>query len=127
MIGIYGYYIIAKEEENRLIVEFGEEYRQYIKKVGMYFPKISISVQEEILYSRPIVVKNFNLPRRKIIGNPIHKQPKNKSGWLEHLVMNINEYFLSQKEREIYPIHPYYSSDENSETSYYQYYAQTMM
>jgi protein-S-isoprenylcysteine O-methyltransferase Ste14 len=41
MIGLYGYYIIACEEETRLLLEFGENYRMYQEKVGMFFPKFS--------------------------------------------------------------------------------------
>lgn len=39
ILGILGYYRIAKEEERVLIERFGEEYREYQKKVGMFIPK----------------------------------------------------------------------------------------
>ncbi|MFP4050623.1 MAG: methyltransferase family protein [Thermoplasmata archaeon] len=38
--GILGYYSIAKYEESILTYEFGDEYRNYQKKVGMLFPLI---------------------------------------------------------------------------------------
>jgi len=38
--GIYGYYRTAKYEEEILLEEFGEEYRNYQKKVGMLLPFI---------------------------------------------------------------------------------------
>ena len=37
---IIGIYPTAKAEEELLIEKFGEEYREYKKKVGMFFPKI---------------------------------------------------------------------------------------
>ena len=38
-MGIPGYYMIAKEEENVLIRRFGKEYTEYQEKVGMFIPK----------------------------------------------------------------------------------------
>jgi len=40
IFGIYGYYIFAREEERSLLLEFGDAYRKYQDKVGMFFPKI---------------------------------------------------------------------------------------
>ena len=37
--GIFGYYRIAKAEEDVLLSRFGEEYKEYQEKVGMFFPK----------------------------------------------------------------------------------------
>jgi protein-S-isoprenylcysteine O-methyltransferase Ste14 len=37
---IIGIYSTAKAEEELLIEKFGEEYKEYKKKVGMFFPKI---------------------------------------------------------------------------------------
>ena len=37
---IIGIYSTSKAEEELLIEQFGEEYREYEKKVGMFFPKI---------------------------------------------------------------------------------------
>jgi protein-S-isoprenylcysteine O-methyltransferase Ste14 len=39
ILGIFGYYRIAQEEEKVLIEKFGEEYRKYQKEVGMFMPK----------------------------------------------------------------------------------------
>ncbi len=38
LLGIIGYYSAAKKEEELLEEEFGEEYREYQKKVGMFLP-----------------------------------------------------------------------------------------
>ena len=51
MIGLYGYYIIAKEEEERLVLEFGSEYRKYQQNVGMLFPKFSNLFKVEKKYT----------------------------------------------------------------------------
>jgi len=40
IFGIYGYYAVAKYEEEILLIEFGEEYRKYQQKVGMLIPFI---------------------------------------------------------------------------------------
>jgi len=37
---IIGIYPMAKAEEETLIEQFGDEYREYKKKVGMFFPKL---------------------------------------------------------------------------------------
>ena len=41
VIGIPGYYIIAKVEEEHLVRHFGEEYKVYKKRTGMFLPKIT--------------------------------------------------------------------------------------
>jgi len=38
--GIAGYYGIAREEERILLKKFGEDYKEYQKKVGMFIPKM---------------------------------------------------------------------------------------
>ena len=40
IVGIPGYYTVAKMEEKMLIDRFGDEYREYQKRVGMFIPKI---------------------------------------------------------------------------------------
>lgn len=40
VIGIFGYYRIAKEEERVLLQKFGDQYKKYQQKVGMFFPKL---------------------------------------------------------------------------------------
>jgi protein-S-isoprenylcysteine O-methyltransferase Ste14 len=40
LLGIPGYIVIAKNEEEALIKEFGTEYEDYMKKVGRFFIKI---------------------------------------------------------------------------------------
>ncbi len=42
ILGIPGYYGIAKAEENILTKKFGEQYIKYQKKVGMFLPKLII-------------------------------------------------------------------------------------
>ncbi len=39
VLGIPGYYLIARAEERILIRRFGEQYRNYQKKVGMFIPR----------------------------------------------------------------------------------------
>lgn len=41
IVGIPGYYRIAKEEERILTKRFGEDYTRYQKGVGMFFPKLN--------------------------------------------------------------------------------------
>lgn len=40
ILGIVGYYGIAKEEERILVKRFGEEYKTYQKRVGMFIPRV---------------------------------------------------------------------------------------
>ena len=40
ILGIIGYYFTAIYEERILVEEFGEEYIEYRKKVGMFIPLI---------------------------------------------------------------------------------------
>ncbi len=40
LIGIPGYYFVAKSEECLLIDHFGDEYQSYMKGTGMFFPKL---------------------------------------------------------------------------------------
>jgi protein-S-isoprenylcysteine O-methyltransferase Ste14 len=40
IVGIPGYYGIAREEERILIGRFGEQYKEYQKEVGMFAPKL---------------------------------------------------------------------------------------
>jgi protein-S-isoprenylcysteine O-methyltransferase Ste14 len=42
-IAIPGYYFISKNEEKILIEKFGEEYENYMERVGAFLPKISRS------------------------------------------------------------------------------------
>jgi protein-S-isoprenylcysteine O-methyltransferase Ste14 len=39
IVGIFGYYRIAKAEEDVLLSRFGDAYKEYQEKVGMFFPK----------------------------------------------------------------------------------------
>ncbi|MBN2155447.1 MAG: isoprenylcysteine carboxylmethyltransferase family protein [Candidatus Lokiarchaeota archaeon] len=39
LLGIYGYYVIATQEEERLLLEF-DDYFRYQQNVGMLFPKV---------------------------------------------------------------------------------------
>jgi protein-S-isoprenylcysteine O-methyltransferase Ste14 len=39
-VAIPGYYMVSRREEQLLIKQFGEEYREYMKKVGGFIPKI---------------------------------------------------------------------------------------
>ncbi len=126
LTGIYGYYIIAKEEENRLLVEFGEEYQKYMNKIGMFFPKSSPSLKREHFSSVNIMIKIREFPTRKIMGILVKNLQRNKRNWVERTFMNFNEYVLRQKAREFHPSHPFYSLDENPGTIHYQNYAQTM-
>ena len=126
MIGIYGYYIIAKEEENRLLLEFGEEYQRYMDKVGMFFPKASSLLKKGKQIPLKIIMRIRQIPARKVIGTLIKNHQRNERNWVERTLMDINEFILIQKEREFYPSHPYFSADENSDTIHYQNYAETM-
>ncbi len=38
-VGIWGYYTVAKIEENSLLDHFGGAYREYMKRTGRFFPK----------------------------------------------------------------------------------------
>lgn len=38
-VGIWGYYAVAKIEENSLLDHFGGAYREYMKRTGRFFPK----------------------------------------------------------------------------------------
>jgi protein-S-isoprenylcysteine O-methyltransferase Ste14 len=40
LIGIYGYYETAKYEEEILVKHFGEEYREYQRRTGRFFPRV---------------------------------------------------------------------------------------
>ncbi|UCG04009.1 MAG: isoprenylcysteine carboxylmethyltransferase family protein [Candidatus Heimdallarchaeota archaeon] len=40
LIGIYGYYDLSKYEEGILVDHFGEEYNDYKKRVGRFFPRL---------------------------------------------------------------------------------------
>jgi protein-S-isoprenylcysteine O-methyltransferase Ste14 len=40
VIGIFGYYRIAKEEERVLLQRFNNQYKKYQERVGMFFPKL---------------------------------------------------------------------------------------
>jgi protein-S-isoprenylcysteine O-methyltransferase Ste14 len=40
LFGIPAYYSIAKREEEMLLEQFGEEYREYMKKTGRMAPRI---------------------------------------------------------------------------------------
>jgi protein-S-isoprenylcysteine O-methyltransferase Ste14 len=40
LIAIPGYYMVSRREEHLLIKQFGNEYREYMKKVGGFIPKI---------------------------------------------------------------------------------------
>jgi len=42
LLGIPGYYHVAKKEEQLLIYHFGDEYLSYMAKTGMFFPKLRI-------------------------------------------------------------------------------------
>jgi protein-S-isoprenylcysteine O-methyltransferase Ste14 len=41
VIAILFLHYISRYEEKLLLARFGEEYRQYVKEVGMWFPRIS--------------------------------------------------------------------------------------
>jgi protein-S-isoprenylcysteine O-methyltransferase Ste14 len=109
LIGIYGYYIIAKEEENRLQLEFDDKYRKYQTKVGMFFPKFS-----------PIVKTTNQLQNimefwsaEKIVGVPINPRQKIKRKWFDHFKIYQGEPHLT---------HPYYYSNESSGNQHYRIY-----
>ncbi|MGD2250305.1 MAG: isoprenylcysteine carboxylmethyltransferase family protein [Candidatus Methanofastidiosia archaeon] len=40
VMGIFGYYRIAKEEERVLLQRFGDQYKKYQERVGMFFPTL---------------------------------------------------------------------------------------
>ncbi|TFG28610.1 isoprenylcysteine carboxylmethyltransferase family protein, partial [Candidatus Thorarchaeota archaeon] len=42
LIGIPGYYLVAKTEEQLLISHFGDEYLSYINKTGMFLPRLKV-------------------------------------------------------------------------------------
>lgn len=126
LTGIYGYYIIAKEEENCLLLEFGEEYRKYMDKVGRFFPKSLSILKEKKHQSLNIIMRIRAFPTQKIMGTLVKKLQRNERNWVERTFMSINEYIFNQKERKFHPSHSYYSFDENPDTLHYQNYAQTM-
>jgi protein-S-isoprenylcysteine O-methyltransferase Ste14 len=39
-VGIWGYYAVAKTEEESLLDHFGSAYSQYMKRTGRFFPKL---------------------------------------------------------------------------------------
>ncbi|MEJ2656649.1 MAG: isoprenylcysteine carboxylmethyltransferase family protein [Desulfobacterales bacterium] len=53
------YYFLAKEEERRMVAEYGDSYRQYMRETGMFFPSIRRS---KSTFTAPVV-----LSYRKII------------------------------------------------------------
>jgi protein-S-isoprenylcysteine O-methyltransferase Ste14 len=42
LVGIPGYVLITRREEEMLVARFGERYVQYQKNVGRFFPKMSL-------------------------------------------------------------------------------------
>jgi len=126
LIGLYGYYVITVEEENRLLVEFGQKYREYQYKVGMFFPKIKSLIQGRKRQVPSIIIKNKQTPPHKLVGAPVNTHQTDRRNWVERFFLFIHDYYLGKKEKENYPSHPYYSSNENQGKKNYQFFAQTI-
>jgi hypothetical protein len=112
-LGLYSYYIIAREEENRLLLEFGLEYQNYQQRVGMFFPKISSLTMRRKPYSLPIVLWSAKIPKHKLIAYPIKGYHIMNKNWIERLIQFIDEYYLIRKNRILHPAHPFYSASGN--------------
>ena len=58
------YYFLAKDEEKRMVAEYGNSYRQYMDRTGMFFPSINASkstftVPAPLLNRKTILVQLF--------------------------------------------------------------------
>ncbi len=124
LTGIYGYYIIAKEEETRLTLEFGEEYQEYQRNVGMLFPKLSFMAQKKKRIS--LILKKIKTKTQNMIGNPIKLHQKENRNWIDKILVNLKEFNIDSKAKKKFPSHPYYSSDERKGNFEHQLYSQIL-
>lgn len=53
------YYFLAKDEERRMIRQYGDSYKQYMRKTGLFFPRVRNIEPSSSLSSNPFQVKNM--------------------------------------------------------------------
>jgi hypothetical protein len=51
------YYLLAKDEERRMLKQFGEQYRQLMTRTGMFFPRAFESIVDRIPFPRSKVLR----------------------------------------------------------------------
>lgn len=53
------YYFLAKDEERRMIRQYGDSYKEYMRNTGMFFPRIRYKVSSFPLSTNPFQPKNM--------------------------------------------------------------------
>jgi protein-S-isoprenylcysteine O-methyltransferase Ste14 len=53
------YYFLAKDEEGRMVRQYGESYMEYMRKTGMFFPRIRENESNASLSTSPFQAKNI--------------------------------------------------------------------
>ena len=55
MVGLY--YLLAKDEERRMVNQFGEQYRQYMTRTGMFFPRALERIADRVPFPHSRVLR----------------------------------------------------------------------
>jgi protein-S-isoprenylcysteine O-methyltransferase Ste14 len=53
------YYFLAKDEERRMIRRYGDSYKEYMRKTGMFFPRVRDIEPPSSLSANPFQAKNM--------------------------------------------------------------------
>ncbi|RMG45282.1 MAG: isoprenylcysteine carboxylmethyltransferase family protein [Acidobacteria bacterium] len=53
------YYFLAKDEERRMIRQYGDSYKEYMRKTGMFFPRLRANKFSSSLSARPFQPKTL--------------------------------------------------------------------